>query len=80
MIQAVVTSTEMQNNFGRYLNMVSQGGQVIVTRNGKEVGRFIPVDYTVEFLTDSLTGVLHKQYLIENMRSDRLSEKYEDPY
>ena len=36
------TATEMQNNFGRYLNLVLSGQEVIVTKNGKEVGRFIP--------------------------------------
>ena len=39
---ATATSTEMQNNFGRYLQMVMNGAEVIVTRNGKEVGRLIP--------------------------------------
>ncbi|WP_334305675.1 type II toxin-antitoxin system prevent-host-death family antitoxin [Parablautia intestinalis] len=31
----------MQNNFGKYLNMVINGSEVIVTKNGKEIGRFI---------------------------------------
>ena len=36
------TATEMQNNFGRYLSLVMEGVEVIVTKNGKEVGRFLP--------------------------------------
>ena len=36
------TATAMQNNFGRYLNLVMSGQEIIVTKNGKEVGRFIP--------------------------------------
>ena len=36
------TATEMQNNFGKYLNFVMSGQEIIVTKNGKEVGRFIP--------------------------------------
>ena len=30
---ATATSTEMQNNFGRYLQIVMNGGEVIITRN-----------------------------------------------
>ena len=37
MIGATATATEMQNNFGRYLNLVIGGQEVIVTKNGKEV-------------------------------------------
>ena len=56
MITATATATEMQNNFGRYLNLVMSGQEIIVTKNGREVGRFIPKDATVSYLTDSLTG------------------------
>ena len=58
MVGATATATEMQNNFGRYLSIVMGGQEVIVTRNGKEVGRFIPNGVAVSYLTDSLTGIL----------------------
>lgn len=58
MITATATATEMQNNFGRYLNLVMSGQEIIVTKNGREVGRFIPKDTAVSYLTDSLTGIL----------------------
>ncbi|HBN55168.1 MAG TPA: type II toxin-antitoxin system prevent-host-death family antitoxin [Lachnospiraceae bacterium] len=77
MIQAMATATEMQNNFGRYLNMVMNGNEVIVTKNGKEVGRFIPKDAVVSYLTDSLTGVLTGEYNFEEERERGLKEKYE---
>ena len=35
------TATEIQKNFGKYLNLVMNGQEVIVTKNGKEVGRFM---------------------------------------
>ena len=34
MIGATATATEMQNNFGRYLNIVMEGREVIVTKKG----------------------------------------------
>ena len=77
MFGTTATATEMQNNFGRYLNIVMGGGEVIVTKNGKEVGRFIPKDAAVSYLTDSLTGILKERYEIDDAREARLKEKYE---
>lgn len=77
MIGATATATEMQNNFGKYLNMVINGNEVIITKNGKEVGRLIPKDTAVSYLTDSLTGVIKGNYDLDHERKGRLSEKYE---
>ena len=77
MVGATATATEMQNNFGRYLNIVMAGSEVIVTKNGKEVGRFIPRDAAVSYLTDSLTGILHGSMDIDEAKAERLKEKYE---
>ena len=77
MIGATATATEMQNNFGRYLSIVMGGDEVIVTKNGREVGRFIPKDAAVSWLTDSLTGVLKGDYDLKEARETRLREKYE---
>ena len=74
---ATATSTEMQNNFGRYLQMVMNGGEVIVTRNGKEVGRLIPRKAAVSYLTDSLTGILSGNEDPDQAKAERLMEKYE---
>ena len=74
---ATATSTEMQNNFGRYLRIVMNGGEVIVTRNGKEVGRFIPQKTAVSYLTDSLTGILKESTDMDQVKAERLKEKYE---
>ena len=73
---AVATATEMQNNFGRYLSIVQSGKEVIVTRNGKEVGRFVPRDTAVSYLTDSLTGILKGDDDVDTARDERLREKY----
>ncbi|MCM1182102.1 MAG: type II toxin-antitoxin system prevent-host-death family antitoxin [Roseburia sp.] len=75
MVSATATETEMQNNFGKYLNMVINGHEVIVTKNGEEIGRFIPKDTAVSYLTDSLTGILKKDYNFEQEREDALRKK-----
>jgi len=71
------TATEMQNNFGKYLNMVINGNEIIVTKNGKEIGRFIPKDAAVSYLTDSLTGILKKNHNAEQEKEAALKKKYE---
>ena len=76
---ATPTATEMQNNFGRYLNLVMSGQEVIVTKNGKEVGRFIPKDAAVSYLTDSLTGILRQDLDPEAARDEGLRKKYANP-
>ena len=76
MIGATATATEMQNNFGRYLNMVIGGEEVIVTKNGKEVGRFVPKGAAISYLTDSLTGVLKGKGDLAEAKDTALREKY----
>ena len=34
------TATEVQNNFGKYLQMAQAGGEIIVVKNGKEVATY----------------------------------------
>lgn len=53
-----VTATEIQNNFGKYLQLVQTGEEVIILRNGPEMARLISRDKNVSFLSDSLVGVL----------------------
>ena len=73
---ATATATEMQNNFGKYLSLVMDGIEVIVTKNGREVGRFLPKDATVSYLTDSLTGILKGDTDLDQAKEERLREKY----
>lgn len=72
----IATTTEVQNNFGKYLQMVQDGDEVIVLKNGKEVARLISHNKSVSFLTDSLIGVLKGDYDDKEARSERM-QKYE---
>ncbi len=37
-----VASTEVQNNFGKYLNFAAASEEIIITRNGKDIAKIIP--------------------------------------
>ena len=74
-----VTATDVQNNFGKYLQMVQKGEEIIILRNGVEMARMISHDKSVSFLTDSLTGVLKSDYDEKNIRAER-AKRYEDTH
>ena len=80
MVKAIVSATEIKNNFGKYMDMIVNGYEVIVTKNGKEIGRFIPKNMTVSFLTDALTGVIENEYDLKSLKDEELSGKYEMSY
>ena len=71
------TATEMQNNFGKYARMVMEGKEIIVTKNGNEIGRFVPKDYKVRFVTDSLIGTIGGDIDPEKEKEAYFREKYE---
>lgn len=71
-----VSATELQNNFGKYLQYVLDGNEVVILRNGKEVARLISHEKSVGFLTDSLTGILKADYSEEDVKAERM-KKYE---
>jgi prevent-host-death family protein len=80
-IMLTTTATEMQNNFGKYLNSVIHGQEMIITKNGTPVARIIPQNQAISYLTDSLTGILKEErelyFRRELERMDRESI-YED--
>ena len=71
-----VTATDIQNNFGKYLQMVQTGEEIVILRNGLEMARLISHDKTVSFLSDFLLGVLKNDYDDKKMKAERMS-KYE---
>lgn len=66
-----VTATDFQNNFGKYLQSVQAGDEVIILKNGIEVARLISKERSVSFLTDSLVGVLKNDYDDKKERAAR---------
>lgn len=71
------TSTEMQNNFGKYLKLVQDGDEVIILKNGKKTARLISYEKSISYLTDSLTGVLKNNCDDKKVWEER-TEKYEN--
>ena len=66
------TATDVQNNFGKYLQAVQMGDEIIILKNGVEVARLISKNTAVSFLTDSLTVILSNHYNEKIVREERL--------
>ena len=47
-----------------------------MTRNGKEIDRFIPKEKSVSYLTDSLAGILKQDIDPDMAKMDRLKDEY----
>ena len=69
------TATEVQNNFGKYLQYAMENGEVVSLRNGKRVARLLSEENAIGYLTDSLRGVLKRVPLDDDVRRAR-TEKY----
>ncbi len=69
----VITSSELQKHFGKYLQAVQNGDEIVILKNGKEAARLISPTRKAYFLTDSLIGVLSKDYSEKEMRAERLA-------
>ncbi len=74
----MATATEVQNNFGRYLKMAQEGGEIIILKNGVEVARLISRDKSVSFLSDSLVGVLSGDVDENALKEERIM-RHEGP-
>ena len=53
----LVNSTEIQNNFGKYLDLAGSQ-EIVITKNGSPVARLLGMNETVSFLTDKLVGLI----------------------
>ena len=68
----MATATEVQNNFGRFLKVAQEGGEVVILKNGVEVARLVSKEKTMSFLSDRLVGVLSRDVDEKDARRERI--------
>lgn len=77
----IVNATEFKTRAGKYLDIVDKE-DIIITRNGKEVARLVPVKKQGTPNADFLYGLLadseNKDITVDQIRDKRIKEKYED--
>ncbi|HAA25699.1 MAG TPA: prevent-host-death protein [Ruminiclostridium sp.] len=57
-----VPSTEVQNNFGKYLKIASELEDVIVTRNGYEVAKIVPIEERTVIAEESANYIYNDRW------------------
>ena len=67
----IVTSTEIQNNFGKYLDLASQE-DIVITKNGQVVAKLVGMEKTISFLSDHLVGFIPAEIDDDALKGERL--------
>ena len=70
----IVRSTEIQNNFGKYLDIASEQ-EVIITKNGIPVARLLGMEAIFSFLSDYLVGIVPNDVDEEDAKSERIAKQ-----
>ena len=70
----LVNSTEIQNNFGKYLDLAAEQ-EIVITRNGLPVARLLGMKETVSFLTDRLVGLIPSDVDEDVIKRERLERQ-----
>ena len=90
----IATDIEFKENIDHYLKVMEDGGEIVVTKNGKNIGKFVPetiynenIEVTpekprksAEEALKALTGVLKSKEDYKTLKDKYLREKYEIAY
>jgi antitoxin (DNA-binding transcriptional repressor) of toxin-antitoxin stability system len=71
----IVNSTDIQNNFGRYLSIVAEE-DIFITKNGKNIAKLSRTTQDKVELAKSLFGIIPSDTSLEQAKEERLS-RYE---
>ena len=72
-MSVTVSSTELKTNLGHYLDLISKGFVVFVTRNGKITGKLTSaVISPVDAITGILEGKIPDSIDSDDIRNERL--------
>ena len=70
----IVKSTEVQNNFGKYLEIADRQ-EIVITKNGLPVARLLGMRDTLSFLADRLVGIIPNDVDEDEAKSERLTRQ-----
>jgi len=67
-----VTSTEIQNNFGKYLEL-AKTQEVVITKNGSAVARLVGIKLKEKSLSERLRGIIPSYDDVTKAKAERIS-------
>ena len=68
----IVSSAEIQNNFGKYLELAS-GQEIVITENGAAVARLIGIGGQKTSLSEQLRGIIPVDVDEKSIKAERVS-------
>jgi prevent-host-death family protein len=75
----IVNATEFKASTGKFLDMVNKE-EIIITKNGREVAKLIPIKKigtpNADFLYGLLADNAKKEITAKEIREERISDKY----
>jgi len=75
----VVNATEFKTRAGKYLELAEKE-EIIITRNGREVAKLVPINKSgtpnADFLYGILSNIEDKNITTQDIREERLKRKY----
>ena len=70
-----VTATEFKTNLGKYFDMLSDNNIILITRNGRLIGKLSnPSVSNVDAITGILEGLLPSSYDRHDLKEERLND------
>jgi prevent-host-death family protein len=70
----VVSSTDVQNNFGKYLELATDQ-EVLITRNGVAVARLIGIGAQKKSLSEQLRGIIPADVDEKAIKGERMARR-----
>ena len=77
MLNTIATREKIQEHISEYLDMMENGQEIIMTKDGKEIGRFLPRGKVVTLIGERLAGILRRDLDADKVREEMLRKKYE---
>ncbi len=76
-----VPSTEVQNNFGKYIKIAADLEDVVITRKGKEIAKLVPCEERIivaeeaaNYILDNKQGISYEEFIEFTEKSDQRYE------
>ena len=76
MLSSIATRDTIQEHISEYLDMMTDGQEIIITDGKKEIGRLLPRGKVVTLAAERLKGILSKEIDAAKARDEALREKY----
>lgn len=70
----IVSSTDIQNNFGKYLEMAA-GQEIFITKNGAVVARLIGMKVEKKSLSEQLRGIIPADIDEKAIKEERMARR-----